>query len=1145
MRIPATATLLLVLSLARAFPQTTSTSILGTITDAQRLPIAGAKVTVLHVRTGQNRSVETAATGNYNFPLLDVGIYEVTVEKEGFQAQTRTNIPLQLNQKARIDVVLELGVRAERVEIVADSASLLRTDELALGQIVEQKRIAELPLNGRNLAGLAVLQPGVQYGARMGFDGQSGEGGGVPVPGGSIALSANGQRDTSQHATLDGIVVTEARLNTVPFTPSIEAVEEFRVQSGGYSAEFGGNSGAQVTVVLRSGANDYHGSAFEFVRNDVFDAENYFQNYFNAPGSPRRAKDGLRQNQFGGVISGPFRFPGLYNGRERTFFMFAYEARLRREPDGITAANHPPLPFREGNLGALLNRRDSAGRPLPALQVVDPLSGRPFAANIIPASRISPAARALLNFWPQPDSVSPDPLSGVNYLGASFSRLDDDQRFLRLDHNISSRDRAFASYAFNDVSYSKSPGDNPNFATTVSGRNQLLATRWLHLFTPAFINEFRYGFSRSVDNTLNPRSNTSFDLDTLGLTGFRFLGDGNRKFTPREAGLPEIRVTGFSPLGDRDGGNGFDFNNQHQVSNNATFSLRTHNLKAGAVLNRVALYRAAANQTRGGINFTDAVANNGFAAFLLGYPGNTETPEGLPLTDARQNRWGAYFLDDWKPVRRVTLILGLRYEYNSAATDVFGLWRSLSFRDSVNGVPAFVPDTRRPYAFYRPERTLFMPRLGIAWRFADQWVLRSGFGIFYNVHQLNNYTTLSLNPPFSGSSQFSQAADNGVLTAGRTPLTFAAPFGTGGAANTNANALNPDNFQPRLSQWSADVQRQLPYRTVLTLGYVGSKGTHLDNTVELNNPDPGLSSLPTTPQQRRPIQFLIDGGAGRTLTRLRWLDSGANSWYHALQLNAEKRFTHGLQFNVAYTWSKAMGEGYGRDETAGFVNSGSYQNPRNRSADKTRYGFDVRHNLVLSYGYEIPTPWFARSRPGRQALGGWQMNGIWTVRSGFPFTVTQDNTLNTFNSPVRPDRLSSGRLDRRTESRWFDTEAFRLVTCESDALAGRCHYGNSGNGILDGPSFRNLDFSIFKHFTIREGARVQLRGEFFNLFNSPNFAPPNAQLTGTAAYLPRRDPLTGQFGPDPVQGGRVAGPGAITRLIAPMRELQLGLKFQF
>lgn len=655
------ATGLLFVSLAGA--QTTSTSILGTVTDSSGAVVTNAKVTALQVATGLKRTDATSSTGDYNLPLLDVGEYEVTVEMPGFKTETR-KIRLQLNQKARVDFALEVGAQAERIEITGESA-LLRTDEASLGQVVEQRRIEELPLNGRNLAGLAVLQPGVQFGDRMGFDGVSGGGGGVPVPGHVIAISANGQRETNQHATLDGVVATEARVNTVPYTPSIEAVEEFKVQAGSYSAEYGTNSGAQLTIALKSGTNNYHGTAFEFVRNDRFDAEDYFQNYFNAPGDPRTPKNKLRQNQYGGVFSGPLTIPKIYNGRDRTFFMFDYEGRKRREPGQTATATVPPLAFLQGDLSALLNRRDASGNVLQPIQIVDPLTGTPFPNNIIPQSRISASAKAIMTFWPAPQRNLADPLSGApNYFGASNTTIDDDQRYIRIDHQISSKDKIFGRYAFDDVTYALLAGDNPNFNYFVAGRNQNVAGQWIHLVSGSVVNEFRYGFNRSVDNTLNPRSNTDFDLDNLGLTGFRLISNNNRKFTRREAGLPNINFDVFQSLGDRDGGNGYDFNNLHQFSNNVTLNHGAHNFKTGFDYRRVALERAAANVPRGGLTFSSDIANNDFAAFLLGYPSVTETPEGFPRTNVRQNRYAGYVLDDWKASRRLTVNLGLRYEYN-------------------------------------------------------------------------------------------------------------------------------------------------------------------------------------------------------------------------------------------------------------------------------------------------------------------------------------------------------------------------------------------------------------------------------------------------------------------------------------------------
>jgi hypothetical protein len=1141
--------LTLVLSSA-VLAQTTSTTILGTVTDASGAVLAGAKVTVVNTGTGVKREDTTSSTGDFSFPLLDVGVYDVTVDAQGFKSEVRRNLVLQINEKVRADFALQVGATSERIEVVAEGAQL-RTDDATLGQTVEQRRVEELPLNNRNLGALAILQPGVQYGPRSGTDGQGfgqRQGShGIPIPGIGLSFVANGQRETNQHATLDGVVATEARVNTVPFSPSVEAVQEFRMLSGSYSAEYGFNAGAQAIIVTKSGTNDFHGSAFEFLRNDVFDAEHYFQNYFNAPGAARSKKNSLRQNNYGGVLTGPVWIPKLYDGHNKTFFMVNYEARRRRDGGIAQTANHPPLAFRRGDFSSLL------ALPTP-IQIIDPITGAPFAGNIIPDNRISPVAKELMKFWPEPQRTNANPLVGVNYTGFERRTLDDDQIFVRGDHHFSLNDKIFGRYAFNDVTYSVLPGDNPNFTYFVAGRNQNVGTGWIHIFTPSFINELRYGYNRSVNNTLNPRANTDFDVNRLGLTGFRVVNDANRAFTPRETGVPTITVSGFSTLAEQDGGNGFDFNNLHQISDNVTWSRGAHNFKFGFDFRNVRLFRGAANVPRGGLNFSGDIAGTGFAAFLLGYPSSTVTPEGLPLTEVRQNRYAAYGLTDWKATRKLTLNLGLRWEYNSVATDIAGLWRSLSFTTRTNGLPTLIPAIGTPFEFYDAPKDLFMPRIGLAYRWTDDWVMRAGFGIYYNVHQLNNYTILNLNPPKSGTSTFNNVAAGGriVNPADRPVLTYAAPFGTvNNTRATGLNALDERNNQPYITQWSLDVQRRLPFDTVLSVGYVGNKGTHIDNTVEFNAPTPIVGVDPNT---RRPVPFFVDGPGGptRPLTRLRLLTSDANSWYHALQVNAQKRFNRGLQMNVAYTYSKAMGEGYGRNEGGGAIQN-TYQNPRNRAAEKTRYGFDFRHSAVISFLYELPVIGAFRDNAAKHLFGGWQMNGIVVLRSGLPFTVSQGNTLNTAESPVRPDRLRDGRLEDRTVNKWFDPDAFRVVTCaqpgNNGTDAGRalnqyltqfCHYGSAGQGILEGPGFKNVDFSLLKNINFTEKLRLQFRAEIFNLFNTPQFAVPNATLNAAPNFLPAA--ANGAF---PSQAGITRGPGAISSLVAPMRQMQFGLKLLF
>lgn len=1131
-----------VLLAAASFAQTTSTSIVGTVTDSSGAAVQGAKVTATQVRTGLKREDLTSATGDYSFPLLDVGEYSLTVEMSGFKAVNRTGIQLQINERLRADFTLQVGQVSERVEVTAEVATL-KTDEASLGNVVEQRRLVELPLNGRNVGNIAVLQAGVQFAPRGGLDGQTGGGGGIPIPGQNIALIANGQRETNQHATLDGVSAIEARVNTVPFSPSPEAIEEVKVLTGSYSAEYGFNSGAQLIMIMRSGTNNIHGSAFEFLRNDKLDAEGFFQNYFLTPGQARLPKQGIRQNQFGGTIAGPVWLPKLYNGKDKTFFMFAAESRLRRLPGAADTALVPSEKMRTGDFSELLNRRNAAGAALAPVQIIDPVGGAPFAGNIIPQARLSATARALTSFWERPQTTLADPLTGFNYTGAGRQAIDDEQYYVKVDHNFSSSDKIMGRYATNIPSWFQIPGNRPQFTYLVTGRNNNVAAQWIHIFSPTIINEARYGYNQSRDDSFNPRANSDFNLDAIGLGAFRVVTDNNRPLTKREMGIPSMNVGPFQNLAELDGGNGFDDNRLHQINDNITISRGAHNFKAGMDYRRVTLFRGAANVPRGAFNFSNDLANNSFAAFMLGAPSTTETPEGLPLTDVLQHRYAFYFLDDWK-VGRFTFNLGLRYEYNFAAKDVQGLWRSMEWRNGLNNAPEFVPaKIRDVYDFYKPQKDMFMPRIGLAYRLTDKWVIRSGFGIFYNIHQLNNYTILNLNPPLSGSSLFTNNISNGQLVAGSAVYNFASPFGTPSRnSQVNANVLNTDNFQPMVPQWSFDIQRRLPFDMALTVGYVGSKTSHMDNTVELNNPDPAFNTATSTVQSRRPIQFINDDGVLRPLSRVRWLDSGGNAWYQGLQVTLQKRLSRGLTYSIAYTYSKSLFEGYGRNEGDG-LNSNTYQNPRNRRAERGRVGWDAQQNMVASFVYELPMVQALSQGPAKYVFAGWQANGVVTLRSGFPFNVIQANIINTANSPVRPDRIGSGELSNPTVNQWFNPNDFRIVGCGNTAIPEICKYGNSGVGILEGPGFKNVDFSMFKNFAFTERFRLQFRGEFFNIFNTPQFARPGLTLNTGAAFLPTR-------GADgtlsyPSQANISRGPGAITSLVSPMRNIQFGLKLLF
>src|SRR5215831_12678632 len=632
--------------------QTTSTEILGIVTDPTGAAVPGAKVTIVRTSTGESRSATTNHTGEYSFPLIEIGDYRVRVEMQGFKSQTVTGLHIELQQKARVNFTLELGQLAEAVEVQARGAAL-KTEDAAVEQVIDNKRVVELPLNGRNIQSLAVLVPGVQFGLRTGLgDGQTG----VPIPGAGVAVSANGQREMNQIITLDGVDAKEPKYNTMVFSPSIEAIEEFKVQTSSYSAEYGLNGGAIVQISMKSGSNDVHGAFFEFLRNDKLDAEHYFLNFENPAGQQRLPKDRLRRNQFGAVLSGPVLLPG-YNGRNRTFWAFDYEGR-RETTEHVTTAWFPNQQFRGGDFSALLSpaTNPSTGRPFRApIVIFDALVGQPFAGNVVPRSRLHAGAQNMLKFLPSPQFQQADILDFTNR-SAVPDIISQNQYFWRIDHIFRAADRVFARYAADRSELDKG-SINPNFPFFTTSQATNLASRWIHLFNQTTLNEFRFGFNISNQDVFNPRTNTDFDLDSLGVGKFRVVTDNNRKLKPSEAGIPPMGFT----IGDERGSS--DKLKTYLFANNLSLIRGKHGFKTGVEYQRVDVFRAAANQPRGTMSFGSNESGFTFASFILGYPSSAGTGEGFPLALPRANRGGAYFLDEWKVTPKLTVNAGLRWDF--------------------------------------------------------------------------------------------------------------------------------------------------------------------------------------------------------------------------------------------------------------------------------------------------------------------------------------------------------------------------------------------------------------------------------------------------------------------------------------------------
>jgi hypothetical protein len=1145
---------------AQSIPQT----IQGLVTDQSEAVVLGATVTITNVATGISATTLTNETGNYTFPLVDVGNYDIACSLEGFQPQRINNQRVDTGAQVRADFQLEIGEATFTIEVEA-SAVVLDTENATMGAVVENKRIVELPLNGRNMVQLAVLVPGVQFGHRGGLANGLGRArANGPIPGQVYSISANGVRELHQVVSLDGLEAKDPLWNRTHFVPSIEAIEEFKVQTNTYSAEVGFGGGAVTSITMKSGTNQLHGTLFAFLRNDKLDAENYFLNFERV--GEREPKDKLRRNQFGAVVSGPI-------VKNKTFWMFNWESR--RERLGVVqGASFPIDDFRNGNFSELLTDKFvDTGRigPRSPILIYDALTGDPFPNNIIPSSQIHPGAKNVMEqFIPRADFRETDPL-----LQTARSAVDEaintNLFFGRVDHHFSDTNRFFARLAWDESGRDRET-INPNFPRFTRTRAINLATSWVHTFNQNAINDFRFGFNITDDESSNARTNDeSFDMDALGVGRVRVAGDGNRSLTPLEHGVPNFGGLGF-PL--TDDGPAISFTNSFQFADHLSIVRGSHNLKFGGEYHRISLERGGSNAPRGRLIFGPSESGLPFASYLLGRPFVTLTAEGAPFSFPQANRLGFYVHDDWKVSPKLTVNLGLRVDYNGNPTGSQGHWRTLNFcgeegpqgrgpdcyTDPENGLqhptvgPEFI-DERGGVKLWKQDFRFFMPRVGIAYRPSHKWVVRAGAGYFDNLMHMNNFTVLNLMPPKSGSNVFFSATQNAQTVSLTTPagrtfdslqtlkyrpglpiITLDDPFleATGGAPAdipVNLTHIKPDYKDGDVWKWSFDIQRELPANLAFTVGYVGSKASRVANSIyNWNSPDP--TPGPRFDQSKRPWQRFYDSAQPekglQTLGQVRYLDSYGNSFHHGLQAKLDKRYTNGLALGVAYTFSKSHGDG-----EAGGNEGAQFQAPRtDRRNARGRFRFDQRHNLVAHYVWEIPGA--NLDSPLRHVIGGWQTNGVLSLRSGFPFTVRgRPDDLNVENPifGVRPDLVGEPRLSNPTRKLWFDPQAFSRNTCRLPERLDLCHIGTAGYNILDSPGQKNLDFSLYKNFSVSESTKLQFRAEFFNAFNTPYFGEPEGI---TFPGFNRR-----QLTPN--------GPrdGEIRELRTPMRIIQFGLKLFF
>jgi Carboxypeptidase regulatory-like domain len=1108
--------------------QTTSTEVTGIVSDGTGLPVQ-ADVSLTRIDTGEARHELTNHQGIYVFRLIEPSTYRIVVKASGFKITTINKLDVIFQQRARVDVKLEVGQLSQSVQVTAE-ARLLNTEDAAVGQALEQKRVVDLPIGYRQVGYLAITMPGVSFGEQSGA---TGAGARTSPAGATVDLVAYGQPSQTQGVTLDGVDIKEPRYNRMTLQPSIDAIEEFKVQTATYSSEYGFSGGAQIQISMKSGTNALHGSAYDFLRNSALDAESYFLNYNLAPGAARNPKNPLHRNVFGVYLGGPVIIPKLYHGKNRTFFSYNYEGR--REVQGVpTNGWFPTDAMKSGNFSTLLTR------PQGAITIFDPLSGVPFANNIIPASRINPGAQTLMKYLIEPQFQQSDPLSYTNRVSLP-NPITQSAWFMRFDHNITDKDRAFLRLAWDHQDWAV-PTLNPNFGETYYNVPKSLAIAYTHIFSPTILNEFRYGFMDLQTQDFNKRSYSNFDENSLGIGTFLANSPtGPRPLNNVENRIPPIGlsgITGQSPFMGDIYGLGIDSSMIYSLSDHVSIVRNKHAFKMGGEFHRSAMTRAAANYPGGQLNFSPNESGFSFASFLLGYVDTAETPEGNPLTIPVQNLWALYLLDDWKLTPRLTINYGLRYDHVGIPYDRGGYWRTISLSQLYttpqgDKIPTFVPTTLGSSAavpLFHNTEGIVMPRLGIAYRLG-KWVLRTGSGLYDNSAHFNVYTIMNLTPPYSAGSQFAaitQAAN--ANTRMFTPGSFVLQMGPNlfnGPSKTNPLLLysvQPDRKNDTHWQWSFDIQRELPLGTALTISYVGSKTSN--GSAILSYWNAAQPSSNTNFQARRPIQYFYDPLAANPIQQagsINMIVSGLNNYYEGATISLDKRYSNGLAFGINYTYSLANGQSQGPQDN---ING---QDPQNWRDSKGPLVFNQRNRTIANFVYELP---YRRNGKGALGLvlGGWQVGGIATIATGLPYNITQGDDVNSGKSQdggqIRPDVVGNPNVATQTLQQWYNPLAFQRVTCNIPSRPDLCHWGSAGENILNAPSARNLDFSMTKSFRVTEWVKVQFRAEAFNAFNHPWFgAPVNIGFVNTTSITPN-SPNQGQ----------------ILSLTNTMRTMQLGLK---
>jgi hypothetical protein len=988
--------LLLFLLSSPALAQSTAT-VQGAVTDPKGDVIPNAKVVVRNQGTALERTTQTDSDGNYQVASLPVGNYRVEVQATGFQTSVINNLSVEVGRTVVQNFQLSIGDISQSVSISSD-APVVETATTSVGTVINQRTVQEIPLNGRHFVDLGLLLPGSVTPPQNGFLT-------APLRGqGSFAFNTAGNREDTVNFQINGVNLNDMVQNQITFQPSINTVQEFKADNSTFSAEYGRNSGAIVNIATRSGMNQFHGEAFEFLRNDALDARNFF-NFTSSKPPP------FKRNQFGFNIGGPLHLPrfgegspSIYSGKNRTFFFFSYEGLRQRQ-----------------------------GLDLNSLVLSD--AQRASVTNPVIAKLVQLIPRA--NFF--------DSTGTPRFIGAATAPVNIDQWTIDISHTFSTNDVLHGYYAF-QRDFRGEPNLQlntiPGFGDTRQSHRQIFTLNETHTFSPSLVNEARFGFNR-IHITFTP--NALLNPNDFGI----------KVGINQNIGLPQINISGNAlnlggPSNFPQGRGDTTF----VFSDTLTYLHGQHSFKFGGEFRR--FLNNNFNLDNGTFTFPSV------ASFIADNASSFTITLGDRSSAISQGALGLFVQDNYKLRPNLTLELGLRYDWNMSPTERYDRFvvfdpATVSLVRVNNGIAPV----------YKTNNKNFQPRVGFAW---DPWgdgktSLRGAYGILVDQPVTNMLAGPSSSPPL--------ATPLTVTTAG-TNLHFENAALAAGAAGLAPTTIDHDFDNAYIQSWNLNAQREIVRGLGLTIGYFGSKGTHLRISRNINQPINGGA---------RPFARLSAASPilpGTTLGNITQIESSANSSYNALWVTAEKRLARGWQFNTSYTWSKSIDNNSLNSQGTIVQNSYDLENSRGLS------DFDARHRFVFSTLYELPFH-------GNQLVDGWQLGSIVQSQTGNPVTIiTSISAFNGVANTLRPD-VTGPVTYPHTVDRWFDTSVFINPTSPTT------HFGSAGRNTVTGPGFNNTDFSIIKNTRITETTRMQFRAEFFDLFNHANFGQPN-RTVGSSTF---------------------------------------------